>query len=630
MILHRYCLLLILILSGAVASWAQTTDDIPLQQNPIGSSQIIDTTEGILPLDSAVPMSYVLLEDPDQLYFLVDTLTWMDNRHHPLPFYYSHLGNYGTAARPLVLSSNLDHRFSTGWHQFDPYYLNSKNFKYYSQYVPVMKARYSQSGQEKTYLSLDFGRSFARGINLTIIYNRINQVGEFGPAPPDQAQQRNTALGLGIWHDAPSGKYDAFYNYTANSSIGDENGGISAPELFAFDSIPHPFIPVFLTNGLTTHQRRSFLTKQIIHLLADSNSIQMDLWAQATYTAGLFKYIDDNPVNVSFYKSFHTDDRGIRQFTFEENTNAEMGIALPWRAAGSEIQSSLEYRFTSLEQEPINFHINELFWNAQAKFQWVKPFILKGGLSLGLADAGGSFKFSAESILNTGVAGHLSAHYTLIQRKPFAVESRLFVNQVPIYDHAFNDVTQNEFGVQWQWEEQDLLAGFNWIIFDNYIYFDSFPRPVQLGESFSSRQIFLKKSFDFGWFGIHGHLIWQPDSREELMIPDLLGFGGLYGKFRLFKQKLTVMPGMDLIYHKGFSGVGYFPVTGQYYKTFAESIPDYVRVDAGVNLHIHFLKAFLRIEDLQGLWDQRVLYQADFYPHYPGYLRLGVEASFFN
>jgi len=54
-------------------------------------------------------------------------------------------------------------------------------------------------------------------------------------------------------------------------------------------------------------------------------------------------------------------------------------------------------------------------------------------------------------------------------------------------------------------------------------------------------------------------------------------------------------------------------------------------------VHINFLKAFVRMDDLialTGIWQEevnkRVLYQADFYPHYRGYFRIGIEAGFFN
>jgi hypothetical protein len=36
------------------------------------------------------------------------------------------------------------------------------------------------------------------------------------------------------------------------------------------------------------------------------------------------------------------------------------------------------------------------------------------------------------------------------------------------------------------------------------------------------------------------------------------------------------------------------------------------------------------MEDVGGLFKDRALYQADFYPHYRGYFRFGLTAEFFN
>jgi len=38
----------------------------------------------------------------------------------------------------------------------------------------------------------------------------------------------------------------------------------------------------------------------------------------------------------------------------------------------------------------------------------------------------------------------------------------------------------------------------------------------------------------------------------------------------------------------------------------------------------------MRVDDIVGIWKDRVLYQTDYYPHYPGYFRIGIQAGFFN
>ncbi|MEO6133259.1 MAG: putative porin, partial [Saprospiraceae bacterium] len=284
----------------------------------------------------------------------------------------------------------------------------------------------------------------------------------------------------------------------------------------------------------------------------------------------------------------------------------------------------------SLQQEPETRKISELYWEASGNFHLIKAIELNGTMSLGLGQANGSYLFKAEGILNSGIVGKFSGYWSITSRKPYMIESTFFADQLPIYRFHFNNPFINDIGVKWQWEKQNLSAGINWLIFDNYIYFDTARKPAQITSSFSLRRLYINKEFNLSWLGLRANIIWQPDARVELAIPDLIYAAGLYARIKIFERKVTLLPGMEITYHTGYHGISYFPVTGRYHLTNGAAIPDYFRVDAVLGMKIRFLKAFVRMDDFAGLWKDRVLYQADYYPHYPAYLRFGIEAGFFN
>jgi len=619
--------LLLLYLPGAGIAQVQRDEG----NNTIGSTRQDSVPDGLMPLDTPVPMTYVLILDPDRKYTFTDTFAWEDNKHFPLGSYDAHLGNYGSATRTLTPTAISPIGFSTGWLQYEPYYLHEETFRYYNQDVPVSKIKYSQAGQEDTYLDLDFGRSFAKGFNLSVAYRRINQVGEF-----NHQRQKDTGFSVGIWHDAPSGKYDAFYNYLNNAAVTQENGGVSEPESIGVDNFPDDAIPIYLTSNvntaITTHKHRTFLTKQILHLTSDSSRFGIDVWLKEQFSANIYKYADeDADLAPEYYgQEYLFDDRGIRQYTYERENQLSLGISLPWKSAHSTLHSSLRYRSISLEQEPTERHINEFYVDLAGDFNWIEPLTLSGNLSLGLGQADGAFSFHADADLATGVVGHLVGDWSIMARNPYMVESQLYVNQQLVYQTALRNPFINEIGLAWKWEEQKLEAGVKWMVFDNYIYFDTSSFPVQLDGSFSLRRLFIAKEFDFRWIGVKGNFFWQPDPPGELAIPEIGYSASLYSRINLFKKKVQLMPGADVLYHGGFEGISYFPVNGQYHLTGGPSIPDYFRVDVALGLQIKFLKLFARMEDFVGLFKDRVLYQADFYPHYRGYFRIGAEASFFN
>ena len=106
---------------------------VSAQQNdpelPIGSTRQDTVLEqGILPLDTAVPMTYVLISNPNQNFTFSDTFQWEDNKHIPILGYQAHLGNLGSATRSLAPSINNAIGFHTGWTQYDPYYLHQESF----------------------------------------------------------------------------------------------------------------------------------------------------------------------------------------------------------------------------------------------------------------------------------------------------------------------------------------------------------------------------------------------------------------------------------------------------------------------------------------------------------------------
>lgn len=604
--------------------WAQR-ENVKTGFESIGNSEVIDTTDGVLPVDTPVAMSYVLLDNPGKVYTVSDTFLWQDNQHHPLSFYQAHLGNYGSPTRFLIPQMHTAPGFDLGWHQFDPYFLHQDSFPYFNQSTPAVKARYSFTNIDNSYFDLVFGRSFANGFSMSLLYSRINQIGIYA-----NQHQTNTAFGIGIHYSNPSGRYESFYNFISNTADQEENGGIANPELIFSDNLASLSIPVFI-QGHTRFRTRSFVTRQIIRTVKRED-LGLDLWVNAAYDSKQYSFTDPaNNNDIAYYGPLYlNDERGIRQSTYLEKVSIEPGISFPWQSASSQVHSSIEFSRILYDQGALKNNFTEVYWKSGATFNWLKALVIKGNFDLGLGGAKGTFLFQAEGELDTDIAGKIRGYYKIHKQKPYAVHSSLFVNQQPVYSNDFAYPVTNEIGAVWNWQKQDLQVGVKWFVFDRFIYFDSVPVPVQLDESFSVRQVFGSKGFDFKWIGTRAEIYWQPESKAELAIPDLVMKGSLYGRFRLFDRKATVMPGIDVVYHSGYNGVGYFPATGQYHLTYDQPIPEYTRVDAALGVHINFLKLFVRMEDVEGLLKKRALYQADYYPHYTGYLRLGISAGFFN
>lgn len=583
--------------------------------------------EGLLPLDTVVPMQYVVQNDYNTTHILHDQFTWRDIVHSPLTFDQIHLGNLGSPVRSASFPISNSLGFSTGIDMFDPYYLKDETFRYYTQSIPAVTATYSQHSNKDTYLTLDFGRRFANGVSFSLIYKRIHQTGEFA-----HQRQRNTALGFGVWQDAPSGKYDAFYTLISNSAVGEENGGIVTDSLIGLENRPDLSIPIVINAGASAHKERFFATKQIFHLLADSTSFGIDIWLKASYLTEQYKYVDTEANDIPDYytQAFLTDARGIRNF-FRQNTyEGQVGIRLPWKSAHSILDSWIRYRKIDIQQEPEQRNRTELYLESTGDFQWISALQLKGQLSIGLGSASGNYRLHADGTLDLASLGKLKGGWSVISRSPSLMETRLFINQIKVYENDFSNPFHTTFHVMWENEKHAFSAGITWTVLDNYIYFDASYQPLQLTSGFSLRQFAAYKEFDLGWFGARAGLRWQPDPKTELALPETMFEAGINGRIGLFQKKVILLPDLNVTYFDTYAGLGYFPVNGIFYLTNAASIPSYLRVDAGVAMKINFLTIFVQMQDIEGLFQDRVLYQADLYPHFRGYLRVGCKAGFFN
>ena len=97
----RFCFLLILGFLSVVTTVSAQQNDPEL---PIGSTRQDTVLEqGILPLDTAVPMTYVLISNPNQNFTFSDTFQWEDNKHIPILGYQAHRGVGSATPAPLEI-----------------------------------------------------------------------------------------------------------------------------------------------------------------------------------------------------------------------------------------------------------------------------------------------------------------------------------------------------------------------------------------------------------------------------------------------------------------------------------------------------------------------------------------------
>lgn len=207
-------------------------------------------------------------KNPNIVYPYVDSLLTDFQQYDPTrqqQWDWAHLGNLGSAARPLVHTAQFRQGVDIGLHQYDLYQLRTEDVKFYKIRQTFSQGYFSQgANQDNGYFKIRFSRTFAKGLNLSIEHQRINDNGYFDHEGVDEK-----SFALGLWYRTQNGAYDGFFTFTANNMEVQDNAGEIRPTKFG-TNIPDfddaSLLSVNILSGNTQHLNREFAYTQYFYL----------------------------------------------------------------------------------------------------------------------------------------------------------------------------------------------------------------------------------------------------------------------------------------------------------------------------------------------------------------------------
>lgn len=284
---------------------------------------------------------------------------------------YQNLGIDGSAAQPFVYREPFRQGFDVGLHQFDLYLMPADSFKFYRVERAFTNAEYDRGADQlNSTLKLQFSRNFAQGVNLSLNYRRVSQLGERVQLPHQQS--RVTAFGVGMRFGDPQDRYRGFFTFTTNKVEQEDNGGITAEPFLQGQFASPSSGEVQSETANTTYRWSEYQYTHYFNLRAkpeppapatrsrsvrgplggraEGDSIRLDSSARlriapptdsippvrspqagglaqlfnkqafflkhtAAYKTAEYKFAEENPDPAAdMYRSFYVDDRGLRHF----------------------------------------------------------------------------------------------------------------------------------------------------------------------------------------------------------------------------------------------------------------------------------------------------------------------------
>ncbi|MEM9992506.1 MAG: putative porin, partial [Bacteroidota bacterium] len=238
---------------------------------------------------------YVHEDNPNQIYTVQDSSLLNFHRYDPVQqglFSYANTGILGSPARPLFYETRDRQGFDVGFHQFDAYYIQPTEVRFYilDKAYAKFRANIGNSQQDRMFTAT-FGRKFANGWQFSLEASSILEESGF-KFPRQQLSDR--ALGVGLRYQSDNGRYQSFITLTSNTTVAQENGGIQIlPERGVSFVSPANAQPILSNGANTRHAHRTLGYTQYLNLQGTEkgrNKRAFQLSHQLQYRSSTYKY----------------------------------------------------------------------------------------------------------------------------------------------------------------------------------------------------------------------------------------------------------------------------------------------------------------------------------------------------
>lgn len=585
--------------------------------------------------DDTLRLEYFLQGEPQQLHTFEDTLLTEFHEFdvsHLAGITYLNLGFPGSPVQPLIQRPASYTGFSLGLESYKPYYMDDDRFRFYRSDKAITDVFYSKGQtQNDGVFRARFGRGFKDRLQFSLDYNRYTNFGEYS-----RQNGRNTNLGVGLGYKSKNERLYLFATHYSNIFSQQNNGGITTDTLFndAFTQ-QRTAIPTYLASAATRDDKKTFKLHTHYQLLGkDSLQKEGGFWLE--YILRLdrhyFKFSDTQIESSSeeYYGELLTDVRGIRNFISHNRLVNDISLRLG-NPAQKEIKAGFRNIINRIDQEPLDSRITEWKLYGDARWNIQNRLKISGLGELNINKENTTFLLQGALELNLGNAGQLIGQLDINQQQPTLIQSRLFVNQINVWQNNFKNIFINHLQAKYVIPDLNFVISGGQIVSKDQIYFDQKGYPVQQDGLSTLTYLSIYKMFSLGALVSENKVVLQKGSKDPVFrVPDWYLQHSLDFNNILFKSVLGLKAGFDFRLNDPYYGSTYFPLVGQFGVEDRFEIPLYPSLDFRTSLRVRYFRAFAILHNILQPLRKDVYIQTSRYPHPDLYLRLGIRWIFIN
>lgn len=586
---------------------------------------------------------------------------------YPLPFYYHHLGNYGTAAQSLLFNPLMKAGFDAGFHQYDIYKFTVENTKFYQTTRPYTELGYMLGSKAEQLINLTHTQNKKTNFNFGFEYRFSNSPGNLKNQNASHNNFRFTAH-----YQTNNRKYEVFFILLSNKASSSENGGLvnvlrldslALNDPFELETrlgrsgaaIRNPFNTNVSTGNLhkeTTvllrHQydfgkKDSIVTDSITYkifyprfrlqhtLKIGSNSYQFfDGNVDSTRYLAYFNYQRDSTGSIQYKDSWRNIQNEFSIITFPDKNNQSQFIK-----AGIALQNLKGVFDTLATTNLYNVYANGEYRNRTRNQVW--DIEANGQLYLNGFNAGDYNVYISMKRLLGKKIGYLNVGLHNVNRSPSYILNPLSTFRVKNRTSYAKENIVKLFAVYENPKLALKLTGEYYAV-SNYMYFDSFFTAKQEGTLFNILHIAAEKKIKLSkrWNLYTEMHVQQTTGNPPVNIPFFLTRNRIAYEGN-FYTNLFLSTGVEVRYNTSYKADNYSPFLGQYFYQNTASISNRPDISAFLHFRIKSFKGFIRVENLnslnsaaKGFGFNKPNFNASEYPQPSLWTRVGIWWNFVN
>nr|WP_255530919.1 putative porin [Pontibacter sp. FD36] len=573
-------------------------------------------------------------------YLLQRIDTSINNMHNERYWYqdtahYQHLGNVGTASKPILFRAPNKIGARLGKNVFDRFAYDPHRVNYYDTRSPYSHIYYIQGQRGEQIFEATHARNITPRWNAGVAYQIISGNRQIGVSNLRRDGILSSQAVKAFTHyRSENEKYDLFANFTHLNHEQIEFGGIIPGEAnrFLFQQAL-----TYLDQASTQELRSNYHLMHIYKLAGEDlklfHSFDWGRQRDIFQDDAISRQSNGEPV---FYPKVltpltRTDDRtAYREMENIAGVTGNNKLSF-YKAYAKFRNSKLDYRVLSIAQHDSSERYNESNESLSQLFVGGELRLMYGQALLSFD---GEFQMTNDyKVGATAKLGPLQGRVSRVLRSPSLIEQRIIGNHFEWTNDFNNSVTDRleaTFAGKLGARQFVRLTGhFNHI--KRHIYFGLNAVPAQYADN---QQVFgaeLQHHIRFGKVHFENFVAYTNTSEAPVIrIPEWLFDSKLYFEGALFRNALIGQFGVQVYSPTAYMADAYMPVTQQFHLQNDFTIQPYPVTDVFITADIKNLNVFLKMANIASDLTAPGYFSTPYYPGMRTSFVFGIKWMFFD